>query len=502
MKTTSFIAAFLIALFAHAVEPGGTASPTKRDLGAKVTLICCLLIGLTATPINAARHPVPLDKNTDAAKCVQCHTDKTKGKFVHSAMAGGCLTCHEVRVSGNITRVKLITGTPRALCLTCHPDKKASDIKGKVHPPAIRGCLVCHDPHSSNYKYHLVKPPLGATKAENLCLTCHAIGVGVPKGGSRHPALDMGCETCHVIHKSGNPTKREFAYHLTKDAPALCLGCHDAKDAALAKAHQDQPFATADCLQCHDPHQSAKSMLAQKFLHPPYAAKSCAICHKPSQGGKVALTMPQAKSLCVMCHADQANEIQTAKVQHPGALGDCTVCHNPHAGTSQAFLQPNPVAVCLACHSDLAEQGKKVHLHQPAFQQGCATCHQPHGGANAHLLRASAVNLLCLECHGPNARPQPVKDSDLVAIFDGKVDLPKSYFRTVPILPLKDGRGHPMANHPVSGVAKLKGKAVQMNCLSCHQPHASKNPGLLVNDEEPNMTFCNRCHTQGTMALP
>ena len=47
----------------------------------------------------AAVHPVPLDKNTDAKKCLECHDDKAKHKFVHSAMQAGCLSCHEIRVN-------------------------------------------------------------------------------------------------------------------------------------------------------------------------------------------------------------------------------------------------------------------------------------------------------------------------------------------------------------------------------------------------------------------
>ena len=38
----------------------------------------------------AAVHPIPLDKNTDAAKCLECHEDKSKAKAVHSAIALGC----------------------------------------------------------------------------------------------------------------------------------------------------------------------------------------------------------------------------------------------------------------------------------------------------------------------------------------------------------------------------------------------------------------------------
>ncbi len=35
---------------------------------------------------------------------------------------------------------------------------------------------------------------------------------------------------------------------------------------------------------------------------------------------------------------------------------------------------------------------------------------------------------------------------------------------------------------------------VAINCLTCHQPHASAQPGLLVKDQANNMAFCDRCH--------
>ena len=219
---------------------------------------------VSATFLCAAVHPVPLDKNTDSAKCIECHEDKAKGKFVHSAVATGCTSCHQIRLNKDVTRVTLITATPQALCLTCHANMNAADLKGKVHPPAVRDCLKCHDPHQSDNKFELLKPESG-DKAQNLCLTCHNQGVNVPEKGSRHAALDMGCETCHVTHKVGEPGKQEFDYHLTKAAPALCIDCHDVKDATLIKAHNGQPFGTANCTQCHDPHQSAQPKLMQKL---------------------------------------------------------------------------------------------------------------------------------------------------------------------------------------------------------------------------------------------
>ena len=29
-----------------------------------------------------------------------------------------------------------------------------------------------------------------------------------------------------------------------------------------------------------------------------------------------------------------------------------------------------------------------------------------------------------------------------------------------------------------------------MNCLTCHQPHAGNDNGMLVKDQAPNMEFC------------
>src|SRR6185369_1042620 len=104
----------------------------RRRLGIRVwTLV--VMFTLLAMRAGAAVHPVPLDKNTDSAKCLECHEGKNKGKSVHFAIAAGCTSCHEIRVNKDVTRVKLITATLSALCFTCHADKKAVDIKGTVH---------------------------------------------------------------------------------------------------------------------------------------------------------------------------------------------------------------------------------------------------------------------------------------------------------------------------------------------------------------------------------
>jgi predicted CXXCH cytochrome family protein len=482
------------------------ASPSREVKNRKVSIGQALprlaqllaLLVFVAMPAFAKEHPVPLDKNVDSAKCLECHLDKTKGKAVHSAIATGCLSCHEVRVSKDMTRIKLITSTPQALCLSCHADKDATTLKGTVHPPAVRDCIKCHDPHTSDNKNQLLKAESG-DKGQNLCLNCHKQGLNVPEKGSRHAALDLGCDSCHTTHKTGEAGKAEFDFHLTKSTPALCLDCHDAKDAALQKAHHDQPFATATCTSCHDAHQSAVPKLMRQFLHPPFAEKSCDLCHAPAKDGKVVLTQTDVKALCVTCHSDQAEKIDKAKVPHPGAAGACTDCHNPHASRQPGLPKTNAVDICLGCHTDQVEQGKKHFRHQPAFKQGCATCHEPHGGENDHLLRTKKTDTLCLECHGPESEPKKIEAEHVITILNGTVKLPEDYFtrNKVVVLPLKFGRGHPVAGHPVgdvvdpSDVTKIH---AQINCMSCHQPHSSAQPDLLVKDQVNNAQFCATCH--------
>lgn len=465
-----------------------------------------LFLGLVlTTPALADIHPVPLEKDADTPKCLECHADKATGKNVHTAISMGCTSCHEIRVNKDVTRVKLITTTPSALCFTCHADKNPAEIKGIVHKPAVRDCLKCHDPHESENKYQLVKPTSGATEKDNLCLSCHSTGLGVPANGSRHPALDMGCDACHVVHKTGETGKAEFDFHLAKAAPALCLDCHDPKDADLQKAHQGQPFGTADCIECHDPHQSGTPKLMAMFTHPPFADKQCDACHAPSKDGKVVLTQADAKSLCVMCHDDKATQIESAKVLHPGAMGDCTDCHSPHASKYPGLPKTNPVDICLECHSEQVQQGTKKYLHRPAFYSGCGTCHEPHGGDGEKLLRVKSlkdVNTLCLECHGPDAQPVRLDEKHLVAIFDGTVKLPDSEWKKTPILPIQYGLGHPTKGHPVASAYNTKTNTkAELTCLTCHQPHSSARPDLLVNDQEPNMAFCKTCHNEGTLTV-
>jgi predicted CXXCH cytochrome family protein len=469
----------------------------STDAIAKKIAQVVLLVALGAMRLQAAQHPAPLQEDADTAKCLECHEEKSHAKSVHTAVSVGCLSCHVVRVSGDVTRIKLKTATVGALCLQCHENKKAVVGQSPLHPPSASSCIQCHDPHGSPNKNHTLKP-LSGGKSENLCLKCHAIGLNISEKGSRHAALDTGCDTCHLIHKTGKPGALESQFHQLKDPLKRCVECHDLNTESMAKSHHGQPLEGSNCLSCHDMHQSDGAKLVQRFAHSPFAKNSCDICHLPPVDGKIVLTKTDSNALCGSCHEEVVQKIKSAKVQHTAAKGKCIGCHDPHAGNRPGFVSPDPVSACTKCHRTQAKlQSTKKYLHGAAFGSGCPTCHESHGSENSHLLRTNTASSLCLECHGPDSKGAPGKTPNTITIFNGSVRLPENYFRMVPAISIKYGLGHPIQGHPVvdqmdpEDVTKVR---VAINCSSCHQPHASAERYLLVKDQVNNIMFCAGCH--------
>ena len=158
------------------------------------------------------------------------------------------------------------------------------------------------------------------------------------------------------------------------------------------------------------------------------------------------LTQANVKDLCVTCHSDKAELIEKAKVQHPGAAGDCTDCHNPHASSVPGLPKTNRSTSAWAATPIRPISSRRRTCISRHSSRRCAICHEPHGGENEHLLRTKKTNDLCLECHGPDARPKKLESEHLIALFNGTVKLPEDYFtkNKVVVLPIKYGHGHPV----------------------------------------------------------
>jgi DmsE family decaheme c-type cytochrome len=195
------------------------------------------------------------------------------------------------------------------------------------------------------------------------------------KGGPSH----QGCEGCHGpgadhVAGAGDVTKIfTFKNASTKEINARCMTCHAGGPQHMNAINSVHTQNNVSCISCHSPHHSE----TKEFL--------------------LAKAQPQ---LCYTCHLQQKSQFEMPFHHRVNeGLIKCSDCHNPHgtSGPKQVRTSSTQDAICFACHTD--KQGPFVFEHAPVKIEGCQSCHLPHGGANAHMLRVSNVNLLCLQCH-------------------------------------------------------------------------------------------------------
>lgn len=333
------------------------------------------------------------------------------------------------------------------------------------------------------------------------CVECHA---DKSAGPVVHPALEMGCETCHEVDQQGEETE----ILLTAEGNELCLACHGDKQPEPGQLLLHAPVRSEPCVACHEPHSSeAEHLLRQGTdsreadenlclrCHANIAAQiakptqhaavdlGCSTCHtthksEPAETPEGVFHLSEAQpELCLTCHDAEDTALKQAHLQQPFASSRCTGCHNPH-GSDQAKLINNfvhpPFAdracdtcheepsngevvlvegardeLCLLCHADMEERLGQAEFPHPALlsEAGCVACHSPHAGTYPHQLRRRPLEL-CLECHTDLAQAR----------------IEKAYL-----------------HRPAFG----------QSCVICHQEHTGERPRRLwaeVND------LCLECH--------
>jgi DmsE family decaheme c-type cytochrome len=237
----------------------------------------------------------------------------------------------------------------------------ASSSQGAQAPGAYLGSEVCKTCHEDIYN-SWEKTPHWKTTLDT-------------RGGPSH----QGCEACHGpgeahVAGGGDPTKIFiFKNHSAKEIDDRCLACHAGGTEHMNAINSVHTQNGVSCTSCHSPHHATT---------------------------KEYLLVKSQPELCYGCHVSQ--RAQFAMPFHHRVnegLVQCSDCHNPHGtvGPKQIRTSSTQDAVCFKCHTD--KQGPFVYEHAPVKVDGCQSCHIPHGGANAHMLRVSNVNLLCLQCH-------------------------------------------------------------------------------------------------------
>jgi DmsE family decaheme c-type cytochrome len=241
-------------------------------------------------------------------------------------------------------------------------------------------------------------PPAGASSPQTsdyvgaeTCKTCHE---DIYKNFEKTPhwkttydtrggAAKQGCEACHGPGKAHSETGDKtkifvFKGVSAKDASARCLTCHTYGEEHSNFARSAHLQNNVGCTDCHSPHHSTESQQLLKLKQP---------------------------QLCYSCHLETKQQFDRAFHHRVNeGLVKCSDCHNPHGGflTKQLRATAAQDTTCFKCHTD--KSGPYVYEHK-AVVEGCVACHTPHGSSNAHLLKRSQVNLLCLECHSFTVDP-------------------------------------------------------------------------------------------------
>ena len=186
--------------------------------------------------------------------CFECHEDQKEQlsmSSVHPVFDGDCFDCHKPH---NSTNKALLKEKTPYLCLDCHEDFKEELLKsGTVHSPLKNNgeCLVCHVHHAGENEKILVN------SIEKLCFKCHDTEIGKKKKLSSYkcihdPALEGGCNSCHVPHYSdiknlltlSYPSKNYMKWEA--DSYSLCFKCHDPEMIEIRKSTDITEFRNGD----------------------------------------------------------------------------------------------------------------------------------------------------------------------------------------------------------------------------------------------------------------
>ena len=157
------------------------------------------------------------------------------------------------------------------------------------------------------------------------CLECHADHA---TGDHVHPAVKMGCTSCHHIDNREGAT-----YVVLKQGKGVaCFECHE--PARSQSSHF--PYASGMCTRCHNPHVSANPSLLRAKVN-----ELCLSCHLWTPASVASRYMPTIV-LTVnnsMGHPYERHPVSGSRDPLSGGEMSCISCHLAHGGTTLHYLK-------------------------------------------------------------------------------------------------------------------------------------------------------------------
>jgi DmsE family decaheme c-type cytochrome len=278
----------------------------------------------------------------------------------HAAYAGTdtCLSCHQdynAALTKGPHSHAFRAGTPMSPqgCQACHADTKA-----------VMGCEGCHGPGKAHAdaggdKTKILRLGTMSPKdASATCASCHFRTQHTFWAGSQHDQRNVGCTSCHSIHKAAGEKQLKAA-----SESELCAQCHRTiVNKQLKFAHMPVREGKLSCSSCHNVHGSQNVKLLKV-------------------GGSVSES-------CYSCHAEKRGPTLW---EHAPVTENCATCHDPHGSNNERMLVAKQPFLCQRCHV--------TSRHPPTVYEGyllnnstngnkiygrsCVVCHQQVHGSNA-----------------------------------------------------------------------------------------------------------------------
>jgi len=194
---------------------------------------------------------------------------------------------------------------------------------------------------------------------------------------------------------------------------------------------------------------------------------------------------------CRSCHGAGAKHMESGGedksdlrlFKDPKAFDFCTTCHGETSahGSFRTGMHANSAAVnCATCHSIHTPDPKSAHLNVKPVETLCQSCHPSYVAmmqSKPFSHRPVAGIMDCTSCHDPHGRP-------------GRESLKLTRAGEPPCLTCHtEKRGPFVFEHPTGLAADVASK-----CTTCHEPHGSSNPKMLVRARVDQL--CLECHSQ------